>query len=52
MLASPEVWLMCVINFCVNVGWVFLVTWLPQYLIHTHGKYVTRKSAIRRSSRD
>ena len=29
---------MCVIGFCVDVGWVFLVTWLPQYLIETYGE--------------
>jgi sugar phosphate permease len=40
MLASKEVWLMCGINICVNFGWIFLATWLPQYLIETHGDYV------------
>jgi sugar phosphate permease len=42
MFASRDVWLMCVINFCVNVAWVFLVSWLPLYLIETHGAYVTK----------
>lgn len=42
MAASKEVWLMCVINISVNIGWVFLATWLPQYLIETHGDYLTR----------
>jgi ACS family glucarate transporter-like MFS transporter len=42
MLASKEVWLMCLINFCVNVGWVFLVSWLPQYLVEKHGNYVAQ----------
>jgi ACS family glucarate transporter-like MFS transporter len=37
ILTSKEVLLMCVIGFCVDVGWVFLVTWLPQYLVETHG---------------
>ena len=41
MLQSPEVWLLCAFNCAVNVGWVFLVTWLPQYLIETYGEYVT-----------
>jgi sugar phosphate permease len=44
MLVSKEVWLMCVINFCVNIGWILLATWLPQYLIEQHGAYL--KSAI------
>ena len=41
MLLSKEVWLMCIINFCVNIGWIFLATWLPQYLIERHGDYLT-----------
>jgi len=40
IMTSKEVLLMCVIGFCVDVGWVFLVTWLPQYLIETHGEYM------------
>jgi sugar phosphate permease len=42
MLSSKEVWLMCGINICVNFGWIFLATWLPQYLIEAHGDYVTK----------
>ena len=41
IVTSKEVLLMCVIAFCVDVGWVFLVTWLPQYLIEHHGSYLT-----------
>jgi nitrate/nitrite transporter NarK len=40
MLVSKEMWLMCAINFLVNVGWIFLATWLPQYLIDRHGPYL------------
>jgi sugar phosphate permease len=40
ILFSKEALLMCVIGFCVDVGWVFLVSWLPQYLMDTHGKYL------------
>ncbi len=40
MLASKEMLLMCVIGFCVDVGWVFLVSWLPQYLMETYGDYL------------
>lgn len=32
ILISPQLWVLSVINFCVNVGWIFLVTWLPTYL--------------------
>lgn len=41
MLLSKEVWIMCFISFSVNVGWIFLATWLPQYLIDHHRAYVT-----------
>jgi len=41
MLASKEVWLMCIIGFCVNIGWIFLVSWLPHYLVIKYGDYVT-----------
>jgi MFS family permease len=41
MAASKEMWLMCGINFLVNVGWIFLATWLPQYLIENYGSQLT-----------
>ncbi len=34
---NKEVLLMCVVAFCVDIGWVFLVSWLPQYLIEAYG---------------
>lgn len=39
---SLNVQLLCLISFCFNVGWVFLVSWMPQYLVETHGAYVTK----------
>ncbi|MCA9131681.1 MAG: MFS transporter [Planctomycetales bacterium] len=32
LIQSGSMWLMCAVQFGVNVGWVFLVTWLPTYL--------------------
>jgi len=32
LLASPRLWAMCALQFGINVGWVFLVTWMPKYL--------------------
>lgn len=32
MLLSPTVWVMCAINFLVNVGWIFLATFLVTFL--------------------
>ena len=29
---SGTMWLMCALQFGINIGWVFLVTWLPTYL--------------------
>jgi len=40
MARSKEVWLMCGINFFVNIGWILLATWLPQFLIDNHGTYL------------
>lgn len=43
ILITKEVGLMCVIGFCVDVGWVFLVSWLPQYLVENYGDYLQHK---------
>ena len=32
LLRSGTMWLMCALQFGINIGWVFLVTWLPTYL--------------------
>lgn len=32
LMSSSTMWLMCMLQFGINVGWVFLVTWLPTYL--------------------
>lgn len=32
LLKSGTMWLMCALQFGINMGWVFLVTWLPTYL--------------------
>jgi MFS family permease len=36
MITSPELWLISFVGIAVNIGWVFLVTWLPQYLLDRH----------------
>jgi MFS family permease len=43
---SREVLLMCVIGFCVDVGWVFLVSWLPQYLVEHYGDQLKEAFAM------
>ena len=32
LFTSAALWSMCVVQFGINIGWVFLVTWLPKYL--------------------
>ncbi|MCB1085951.1 MAG: MFS transporter, partial [Verrucomicrobiae bacterium] len=32
LIKSPTMWLMGLLQYGINVGWVFLVTWLPTYL--------------------
>lgn len=35
-VTSPELWLISAMGIAVNIGWVFLVTWLPRYLVARH----------------
>lgn len=37
LLSSGTMWLMCAVQFGINLGWVFLVTWLPTYLQDVKG---------------
>ena len=34
---SRSLWLNSVGQFCINIGWAFLITWLPTYLKEKHG---------------
>lgn len=36
IIRSRSLWLMCVSQWGSNVGWVFLVTWLPRFLVEEH----------------
>lgn len=36
ILTSRSLWLICVAQWGSNVGWVFLVTWLPRFLFEVH----------------
>lgn len=36
LLQSGSMWLCCVMQVGTNIGWVFLVTWLPRYLVEIH----------------
>ena len=32
LVGSGTMWMMCALQYGINIGWVFLVTWLPTYL--------------------
>jgi ACS family glucarate transporter-like MFS transporter len=36
IIKSRSLWLMCLNQWGANIGWVFLVTWLPRYLREVH----------------
>ncbi|MBW3597517.1 MAG: MFS transporter, partial [Planctomycetes bacterium] len=36
IVASRSLWLSCISQWCTNVGWIFLVAWLPTYLERVH----------------
>ncbi len=36
VLSSRALWCVCAGQFFTNVGWAFLVTWLPRYLLEVH----------------
>jgi ACS family glucarate transporter-like MFS transporter len=40
MLLKPNLWILSGINFLVNIGWIFLVTWMPTYLKEEYGASV------------
>ena len=37
LIKSVPMWLMCLLQYGINIGWVFLVTWLPTYLQDVKG---------------
>jgi nitrate/nitrite transporter NarK len=34
--ADSNIWVLSSINFLLNVGWIFLVTWMPTYLVNVY----------------
>jgi ACS family glucarate transporter-like MFS transporter len=37
IVTNPSIQLLALAAVCVNVGWIFLATWMPTYLIKVHG---------------
>jgi nitrate/nitrite transporter NarK len=43
IVLSPSLWLLSIAQFGTNIGWVFLVTWLPRYLFEVqHASFEDR----------
>jgi ACS family glucarate transporter-like MFS transporter len=36
IITDPNIWVLSSINFLLNVGWIFLVTWMPTYLVDVY----------------
>jgi nitrate/nitrite transporter NarK len=36
LVSNFSLWMSCVQQFTTNLGWLFLVTWLPRYLLEAH----------------
>ena len=43
LLTHPNVWLLSAAGFFINIGWIFLVTWLTPYLSETYGADLARQ---------
>jgi ACS family glucarate transporter-like MFS transporter len=45
-LSSGNIWLISICQWGTNVGWVFLVSWLPRYLEQVHGVPEERRGLL------
>ncbi|MCA9069348.1 MAG: MFS transporter, partial [Planctomycetaceae bacterium] len=36
LIENRSMWYCCLVQFGTNIGWVFLVTWFPRYLVDVH----------------
>jgi sugar phosphate permease len=43
LVHSPSLWLSSLSQFCTNFGWIFLVVWMPRYLVEAHGVSVAER---------
>jgi nitrate/nitrite transporter NarK len=46
LLSNFSLWMCCVQQFCTNLGWVFLVTWLPRYLLEAHQVPIVERGSM------
>jgi nitrate/nitrite transporter NarK len=43
LAGSFSMWMNCLTQFTTNIGWIFLVSWLPRYLLQHHDVPVTER---------
>jgi ACS family glucarate transporter-like MFS transporter len=46
LLKSRSMWLDCFMQVGTNIGWVFLVTWLPRYLLEVHNVPILQRGVM------
>ena len=46
LLKSRSMWLSCLAQLGTNIGWVFLVTWFPRYLISQHNVPILQRGLM------
>ncbi len=46
LLKSGSMWLSCLSQLGTNIGWIFLVTWLPRYLLSQHQEPILRRGLM------
>jgi ACS family glucarate transporter-like MFS transporter len=46
LMRSGSMWLMCLSQIGTNIGWIFLVTWLPRYLDEVHRLPIGQRSVL------
>jgi len=44
ILSCPSVWMSGLSQFCVNIGWLFIVTWFVEYLMEEHHVAMAERS--------
>jgi len=44
ILRCPSVWMSGLSQFCVNIGWLFIVTWFVEYLMEEHHVAMSERS--------
>ena len=46
LLKSVSMWMNCLSQFGTNIGWVFLVTWFPRYLVEQHNVPILERGTM------